>query len=346
MFQELSSKVSSYVQWAKCARAAANDKGKLPLFINMDETAISYCYGNGKGLVVSKHVLPSGKFHKKAPAKTSDHKTHISFLAFVTHDSAIQPKLPQIFIGNKKAFLLKTVDALSPKVPEGFYLWREESSWNNNVFMCRALKLLAKHLKDYLASHQIILILDVARCHRHQTVYSLAHRLGIILMYVPAKLTWLLQPADTHVFGRLKLRLRQLWQDLCLRNDAGGVPHAEWLAGAFDLIRKLLCGFKWHNAFLSNGLLDENKIGSRVLEELRCDVSKPLSAEILTPEQLQGLMPKRTKDAHAKIFSWALPKAMPKVMAKAKAKASPAAIAPWSGPISGGTRSKKAKAID
>lgn len=346
-FLSLVAKVCSYLQWAKCARAAAGAKGKLPLFVNMDETSVAYCYGTGKGLVVSKRVLPSGKFHKKSPATSSDHKTHVSYLAFVTHDSAIQPKLPQIFIGNKKAFLLKTLNALAPDIPEGFFVWREESSWNNHVLMCRALRILADRLKDYKDSHQIILILDVARCHRHPLIYSWANRLGIILMYVPAKLTWLLQPADTHVFGRMKTRLRQLWIDLCVQSDGGVVAHAQWLAAAFDLIRKLLCGFKWHNAFLSNGLLDENKIGSRILQELQYDVPKPLQAAILTPEELQGLMPRRTKNAHAKIFSWALPKAMPKAMpkakskAKAKAKAAPAAIAWTPGPISSGTRSKK-----
>ena len=225
------SKVFSYLQWAKSARAAAATQGKLPLFINMDETSIAYSYDTGKGLVVSKKALPSGKSHKKAPRNSSDHKTRVSFMAFVTHDSAIQPKLPQIFVGGEKALPLKVIKAVSPHVPEGFYLWREKSSWNNKVLMCRALRLLAKHLKEYLATYQVVLVLDVARSHRHQSIYSLAHRLGIILMYVPAKLTWLLQPADTHVFARLKSRLRQLWLDLCVRSEAGSLPHDEWLAG-------------------------------------------------------------------------------------------------------------------
>ena len=315
----------------------------------MDETSVAYSYGRGKGLVVSKHALPPGRAHRKEPVNRSDAKTHISFLAFITHDSMIQPKLPQIFIGNKHKFTLKLLHALSSQVPEGYYLWREESSWNNNRLMCKAMRLLAKHLKDYLTTHKLILVLDVARCHRHSKIYSLAQSLGIVLMYVPAKLTWLLQPADTHVFGRLKTRLRQLWLDLRVESAAGEVSHRDWLAAVFALVRKLLCGFQWHSAFLSDGLLDENKIGCRLLDALGWDAPKALPSEILTTGQLMDLMPRRTKDAHAHIFRWALPKAKAKASPKAKAKAKflPAALAAHPGPISGGTRSKrKAHAID
>ena len=155
--------MTSFLQWAKCVRSSALDKGKIPLFINMDETAVSYNYGNGKGLVVSKHVLPPGKSHSKEPINPRDRKTNVSFLAFITHDSSIQPKLPQIFIGNHHSFTKKLLGAIYPRAPEGYYRWREESSWNNQRLMCRAIRLLVKHLKDYLVSHQLVLVVDVAK---------------------------------------------------------------------------------------------------------------------------------------------------------------------------------------
>jgi hypothetical protein len=339
----MQAKATSFLQWAKCVREAALKNGKIPLFVNMDETSVSYNYGKGKGLVISKDALPPGKSHRKEPVSSSDAKSHVSFLAFITHDSSVQPKLPQIFIGNHHRFTHKLLKSVFPHTPDGYYLWREVSSWNNHELMCRALKLLAKHLKDYLVSHQLVLVLDVAKCHLHSSIYSLAHRLGVILLYVPAKLTWLLQPADTHVFFRLKLRLRQLWLDMRVKSISGEVSHADWVTAVLGLTRKLLCGFQWRNAFGSDGLLDECKIGSRVLAELGWSSPQPVSADILTKQQLQCVMPKRMKDAHAAIFSWALPKAE----AKAKAQAKPATFALAAGPISSGTRSKKkAIAID
>ena len=98
--------------------------------------------------------------------------------------------------------------------------------------MRKAICILAKHLKDYVATHQLILVLDVAGCRLHHTICSLAKQKGMLLLYIPGKLTWLLQPADTHVFCRLKRRLRQLWLDLAVRSASGD---AEWLAEVFKL---------------------------------------------------------------------------------------------------------------
>ena len=65
------SKVASYLQWAKCCRN--NLGGKKPLFINMDETSVSFHYGRQKGLVVSRHYLPPNWKHKK---EFMSHDTH------------------------------------------------------------------------------------------------------------------------------------------------------------------------------------------------------------------------------------------------------------------------------
>jgi len=204
--------------------------------------------------------------------------------------------------------------------------------------MRRALALLVRHLQEFQSSRQLVLVLDVARCHMHKTISDLADRLGVRLLYVPAKLTWLLQPADTHAFGRLKQRLRRLWLNLRVRSTAGEVSHEEWLSTVFETVRKLFCGIPWKAAFESVGLLDECKIGSRILKQLAWESSKSVSSEILTFEQLQLLFPRRTKVNHAAIFRWALPKA--KAKAKAKVGPSPAVTSSSTpeGPIASRTR--------
>jgi hypothetical protein len=113
------SKVASYLQWAKCCRSIPG--GKKPLFVNMDETSISFHYGQQKGLVIAKHSLPPNKKHKKEAVTSADAKAHISFLAFFTHDPEIQPKLPQIFIGNKHKFLVGLLKEVAPHTPHNFF---------------------------------------------------------------------------------------------------------------------------------------------------------------------------------------------------------------------------------
>jgi hypothetical protein len=309
----------------------------------MDETSISFHYGRQKGLVVSQHSLPPNKKHKKETVKNEDAKAHISFLAFITHDPAIQPKLPQIFIGDKHKFLVSLLKEVAPHTPHNFLLWREDSSWNNAALMRKAMCQLMKNLKEVTMTHQVVLVLDCARCHLHPSIFPLATRLGIRLMYVPARLTWLLQPADTHAFGRLKQRLRRKWLDLCVMNNSGQVSHRDWLEAVFAVASKLLCEINWKSAFESNGLLGEENLGHRLLSELEWSGPQPVSSDALTKEQLKLVLPRRTRweDHHSALFRWTMPKAAP----KGKAKAKPKAKAAPEGPIASRTR-KKAPALD
>ena len=75
---------------------------------------------------MSKHSLPPNRKHKKETVKTEDAKAHVSFLAFFTHDPEIQPKLPQIFIGNKHKFTAKLLKELAPH-PRRFFFYGAKS---------------------------------------------------------------------------------------------------------------------------------------------------------------------------------------------------------------------------
>jgi hypothetical protein len=337
--QRSHSKVLSFLQWAKIARCHG---GKIPLFVNMDETSMKLNYGRQRGLLVRKRALPPGKKHRKEKMSASDAKANVSFLAFLTHDTAIQPKLPQVILGNKHKMTLKIMKELALHQPENFRVWREESSWNNHCIMRKLISLLATCLKDYKATHQIILVLDVASCHRHTSIYALANRLGVRLLFVPAKLTYLLQPADTHLFSKLKASLRRRWRELLVESEAGTVSYQVWLSAFFGVARQILNSTRWQSAFHAAGLLDEQRLSSRVMQEAGWEVLPPIPEEILSDSQARDIFPKRSVVRKASLFFWCLPK----VAAKAKmtivcALSEPSAAASSTsleGPISSRTR--------
>lgn len=341
-----SSQVKAFLQWAKAARLETG--GKIPLFINMDETSVAFHFGRQRGFVVRKRSLPPGKAHKKEHVTIGDAKMNMSFLAFMTHDADIQQKLPQIFISNKHQIPAKSLGHITPHLPANVYLWREDSAWNCHATMRKTMCCLAKHLEDYAATHQIILVLDVARSHYHSSIFTLATRKGIRLLYVPAKLTWLLQPADTHAFSRLKQRLRKAWLSLCVDSSTGQVDRAQWLRQIFSVAHKLFTEVQWTSAFESNGLLDEHTVSQRILKQLGWATPMTVSSDVLTQAQLGVIFPRRTKVSCDAIFRWALPKAMAKAKAKPgpKAKAVPktAATVTSDSPPCHGTRKMKAKA--
>jgi hypothetical protein len=317
---------------------------------------LGYC--KQKGLRVSRASLPPGYQHKKEQVSSAEEKAGLTFIGFITHDTSIQPKLPQILLGNEHVFTLKLLAELSHVTPSNFRVWRKVSSWNNHSVMCQILALLKDCLKDYSGTHQIILVMDVARCHFHTKIFSLANRLGIRLVYVPRKLTWLLQPLDTHCFARLKRLLKEKWVELRVASESGVVSHAAWLAAVFDIVKKLFCGTKWLPAF--RALLDETAgFSARVQKELGWKGPRPIPSEALSEEQLKSIFPQKARVNRGSLLKWCLPepKAKPKATAKAKAGASPSAASSSSdafvavaehpsAPISSGTRAKKRKLME
>lgn len=317
----------------------------------MDETSLCFNYGRRRGLLVSKRALPPGRKYRKEQVKSGDSKAYVSFLAFFTHDTSIQAKLPQILIGNSNThrFTKKLLNKVSSYVPKNFYLFREQSSWNNHNLMRKTLTLLVQHLRDYQGSHEFILVLDVARCHVHSSIFSLASRLGVRIVFVPGKLTWLLQPADTHVFARFKLCLRQLWHSLLAASSAGTVSSEVWLVEVMRAARKLFNGVKWAPAFKAAGMLDQTYVSIRILRQVGWEALPALPQEALTVEQLKFVFPKRTRIVfRSSLFSWCLPKAVAKAKPSAASSSSsaPSVLPPTEapeppGPISARTRLKR-----
>ena len=302
--------------------------GKTPLFVNMDETSVSYSFASQVvGLRVSKAALPPGKKRRKQQVTHSDDRAHISFLAFLTHFSDIQPKLPQIFLASEKLVSKKLLQELSSHIPENYHFIRGKSSWNSHKMMRKAICLLAKSLEPYMATHQVILVLDVARCHFHQSISALATAKGIRLLYVPSKLTWLLQPADTHCFSRLKAKLKKKWVELRSQSSTGMISHKDWLCAVLSLMSPLLNGVKWASAFKAAGLFHEAQLSPRIMGHLGWEDHKPVPNALPSAEQLKVIFPGRTRLNTAPLFRWAVPTAKAKAAGKAKAKAKAKAMA-------------------
>ena len=126
----------------------------------------------------------------------------------------------------------------------------------------------------------------------------------------------------------------------------GEIQQARWVREMFQVSKKLFTEIDWYSAFESNGLLDENKLSQRILKQLGWDMPMEASADVLTPDQLKVIFPRRAKVSHESIFRWALPKAKakPKAVPKVKPKAAPKVLA--AGPPCHGTRKKKAVPLD
>ena len=329
-----------FYQWVN---HAADAVGKIPLIIGMDETSLAYAFGRQAGTVILKAALPHGCKRQREQVSTQDLRGHVTYIAFMTAHAAIQAILPQIVIGNEHKFTKRMMQAAS-KLGAGLVtFWREKSAWNSQKLMCKVLSLLAKALLPWAATHQPVLVLDVARSHISAVIWALAKRLGIRLVYIPARLTWLLQPADTHLFFKFKSALRKLWLDAAIADEAGVVSDEEWLRIIVTAIRNILVGSLWDAAFRSNGVVPQQiGISSRVLSCLNWDAVPLLPAGAPTLQQLRLVFPRRMRLRSASVVDYSKPLKLKPIAGAASSKsgASVPSSSSGDGPPSTRTRSR------
>lgn len=221
----------------------------------MDETAIARHFAGLRGTVAN--ATSSAKPAAVDRSSLSDRRIYISFLACVTHDATIQPKLLQVLLGNHHVFTLQVLRSLMHKVGK-VVLWRQKSAWNSHSTMRKWLTLLAKALGAAIQERYVILVLDVHASHIHTSIFAHARKCGLRLVYIPAKLTALLQLCDTSLFAQLKSALRKAWLDTKSQAPSGAVSTETWLEAVCCVIDKVLPQ-SWQSAFLANGLLDRQQ---------------------------------------------------------------------------------------
>ena len=240
----LSLKVTATWQWFNWSLAQIPE-GKTPLLLNMDETACSCFYEASEGVLASEPIALAARRGLLAQNATRGQtRSNLSLVALLCEDTSIQAELPQYIIGNEHVLPaavvaeLRAEGALLPNVR----LVRRKSAWVNDG----VLAVIARHWGEVLARHagtrQPILLLDSCNAHLGRKFLAACSRWKIWVVYVPARLTWLVQPADTHCFALFKACLRKAFHEALLRNEDGKVCVKEIIVHVNMAIRKVLHG--------------------------------------------------------------------------------------------------------
>ncbi|CAE8601244.1 unnamed protein product [Polarella glacialis] len=280
---EVREKATTYFRWANYVRSCV-PVGERTLMINMGETALAYSWAGQKGTIVCRDRLPNGRSLRTEQASRNDMRGNVTHMAFICDDSSIQPLLPQILLGNHSKFTIRLLNSVA------------ESSWNSHSTMRKALGILRRALQPIASTHSIILILDMARVLIHHTIYQHAKQCGTRLLYVPARLTWLLQPCDTHLFARLKNELRRRWHEERCQSESGIISSAGWPHIIAQAIRVVIQGNKWRNSFSETGAIDDQAgLSKHILGHM--GLLEPFAAPSTPPplEDVRRIFPKGLK---------------------------------------------------
>ena len=125
----------------------------------------------------------------------------------------------------------------------------------SDVKLLNEIATRVRHLDPQL---QIILLMDCAKQHIHTKISVAARRQKIWIVYVPAKLTWLLQPCDTHVFAAYKRQMQREYDDERASTSTGHVTYAAWMLAIARTIVKVLESTAWQRAFAETGWTEDH----------------------------------------------------------------------------------------
>ena len=218
--------------------------------------------------------------------------THV---AMICDDTSLQPRLPQILLGNESIFPVAQLESMRPSLPPNIRLWRRNSGWVTAELMRDIVRELSGALGELTATRTVVLLLDTASVHGCPRFINMAARHKIAVQFIPAKLTWLLQPLDTHAFARFKLHSVHQYRQQLLRSARGQSELTAVLESVISAIRHVLQGVVWAKAFDGNGFGTNGQAHLRttILQEMEWERPPELPARLPEYADLISVFPAR-----------------------------------------------------
>jgi len=134
------------------------------------------------------------------------------------------------------------------------------------------------------------------------------------MILVPAGLTCVLQPLDTHVFRSFRSKLQQLWLIHKSRNEGGEVSLQDWLLLVCKTIEEVICGQEWEHAFERDGLVHAQALVSpKLLASLGWEDLPTIGAGLPSIGQAARMFPRRSKANVPMWVQWTAPEAFVRI---------------------------------
>ena len=255
------------------------------LRMSLDETSVSTMYSGQRGAVL--RLWPGTRARARAYAQATRAQLRASFthVAIICDSPHIQPVLPQLIICGENVLSKREQALLEPRLPRNVFLVRQKKGWNTTQLMVRIIKILGRLLAPHLGGLQPVLSMDCAKIHLHRSVVRACASAGIWYCLVPAKLTWLLQPCDTHLFARYKRHLKAAFYEHMADAGPSAATAASMVMAVCQTIREVMQGCKWASAFDATGCSSsQDQVQDTILRELQW-AALP---EILSTQPLLG----------------------------------------------------------
>lgn len=255
--------------------AAESMTGAEVIVVNMDETNLGNVRPSSKGNLTSS----SGVAHvAHAIVRRQRPVPRTSLIASICSDGALQRILPQVRLpsGCRDKIPGCAVQTAYAKAGPPQVARHGGTGWVGASVLRWWLPALRRAVTTERPGARILLVWDCAPTHISAEVLEVAKRLGIRVVLIPCKMTWRLQPLDTHVFSRLKHCMRTLEFAARAHAPRGTLPPLRKVELQGDAIRTTLVETSWARTVQRSGLSPRPGVVRDSLKELyQWSISRP-----------------------------------------------------------------------
>ena len=251
--QTARSRAAIFFRWmAAVRREIGEDRNSL--VVNMDETMLSNVRPCKVGVVPSATTCIASNI-EVGPAEQALPRT--SLVAVVCNDACLQKCLPQLRLPRGKTNVRKRGAVATAYSLAGYpqAVLHGGGGWNNNVTMVWWLRELRRRVRLLAPGRPIILVMDDCSIHIAEKVLDSCRRLCIAAVIIPSKMTWTLQPLDTHVFAQLKSSIRSSVFEALASSENGRIRPVERIRLHGIAVRDVLVQKDWGRVMERSGLL-------------------------------------------------------------------------------------------
>ena len=133
----------------------------------------------------------------------------------------------------------------------------KKTKWVNVKILVWLMQMIHWSLRHVRGLYDVVIMLDVLAVHFSPELLQCMDTLSFRYMFIPAKLTWLIQPCDTHCFALYKRFLKLIVLRHRARSRFSEVPAVPvWFQFIADTIVHHMNQRSWVAAFRENGFGD------------------------------------------------------------------------------------------
>ena len=258
-------------------------KARDTLIINADETCISNLTSWTHGTFITR---VKGKRIANACVQEARRQPRLTLLAAICDDAILQPRLPQVCFPRLLGKNHPDDDTLNMyrRMRSPLEVWPDSKGWLRTPIFIKWLTHVRRTAHVHRPGAWVILLIDCDPRHLALKVIQHCRQLGILLLFVPARLTWLLQPLDVQVLSRFKRDLSRRHQVSRLQSALGKLDENTQWEHVGESVAQEVVHKDWTRIFARCGCghtLEElsHNIGSLV-EEVNLKARPPSAEEM------------------------------------------------------------------